>query len=145
MVLRTLRSLLSQADMFCSSEMLSYNSESQYKTLAGGLLSLIIICAITVGFINTIAETINRTSITSTLVINKELDPTYAALSPGKENMFMLGVSLKSMYGNYIPELNNGPSYFTFNIIVLSLNHGKMTFTEKVLEPCTKAHWSMMP
>jgi hypothetical protein len=100
MVLRTLRSLLSQAEIFCSSEMLRYNSESQYKTLAGGLLSLIIICAIMVGFINTIAETINRTSITSTLVINKDTDPTYAALSPGKENLFMLAVSLKSMYGN---------------------------------------------
>jgi hypothetical protein len=52
--------------------------------VAGGIISLVTIFAITIGFINTIAETVNRTTITSSLVFSKEIDPTYATLYTGK-------------------------------------------------------------
>ena len=43
-----------------------------------------------------IGDTLNRTSITSTLVTSKLSDPPLATLIPESENMFMMGVAVKS-------------------------------------------------
>jgi hypothetical protein len=113
MVLKSLKSLIYQLDMFCSSELLRYNSQTQYKTLTGGLLSLAIIGIITGGFFNMIMGTLDRTSITSSVVMTKQNNPPLATLIPSAENMFMLGFSIQSMDYQFYADLNNGPQHFT--------------------------------
>ncbi len=82
-ILKGIKRLIYQTDMFCSSQLLRYNSETQYKTMTGGLLSLAIIIVIIVGFANMISDTLQRTSITSSLTINKQSDPPLALIHPG--------------------------------------------------------------
>jgi hypothetical protein len=53
--------------MFYASEMFRYNSETQYKTLTGGILSIGVIVTIVIAFFSMIQDTLNRTTITYTL------------------------------------------------------------------------------
>lgn len=112
MVLKLLKHLILEADMFCSSELLRYNAETQYKTLTGGLFSVGIICVIIAGFANMISDTLNRTSITSSLTTNKKSDPPYGALIPGNDSMFMFGLQILSFDLTFQADLTNGPQYF---------------------------------
>ena len=114
--LKPLKQLLYRVDMFCSSELLRYNSETQYKTLTGGLLSLAIIAVIAGGFFNMVADTVNRVSITSSLVTNKQSNHPLFSLNPGKEDMFMLGLSIQSIDLSFLADLNKGPQYFTLQM-----------------------------
>ena len=52
-----------------------------------------------------IGDTLNRTSITSNLVISKESDPKLGTLIPGMENMFMMGLKVKSYDFNHQVDL----------------------------------------
>jgi hypothetical protein len=66
------------ADMFYSSEMLRYDSDSQYQTFTGGLVSLVIVMIVIIGFFNMISETLNRTAITSSLnIVTSSSPPLY--------------------------------------------------------------------
>jgi hypothetical protein len=65
-------------DMFYSSEMLRYDSDSQYQTFTGGLVTLVIVMIVIIGFFNMISETLNRTAINSTLnVVTGSSPPLY--------------------------------------------------------------------
>lgn len=66
--LKTFKRLIYQLDMFCSSELMRYQSETQYKTLTGGLLSLLIIGVVVGGFASMVADTLQRVTINSSLV-----------------------------------------------------------------------------
>ena len=69
------KQLIYQADLFCSQQLLRYNSETQYKTLTGGLMSLAIISVIVIGFTSMIMDTLQKTSISSSLTVEKQSDP----------------------------------------------------------------------
>ena len=43
-----------------------------------------------------IGDTLNRTLINSNKVVSKEADPKLGHLTPGKENMWMMGFSTQS-------------------------------------------------
>jgi hypothetical protein len=113
MGLKTLKGLIYHFDMFCSSELLRYNAQTQYKTLTGGLLSVAIICVIAGGFFNMVLDTLDRSSISSSLTVTKQSSPPLATLVPGEDNMFMLGLSIQSTDLTFSADLNNGPQYFS--------------------------------
>lgn len=144
-VLKTLKSLIYKLDMFCSSELLRYNAESQYKTLTGGILSLAIVCVIAGGFFNMVLDTLDRVTITSSLITTKRSDPPLATLIPNSENMLMMGFSIQSIDLSYLVDLNHGPQYFSLQMKMIQINFGIPTVTVVPLEPCTKEHWDMMP
>ena len=83
MLLHNTKKLIQQADLFCSNQLLRYNSDTQYSTITGGLLSIAIIVVIVIGFASMIADTLNRTSITSTLTTTKHSDPPLSTLVTG--------------------------------------------------------------
>jgi len=49
--------LIKSSDQFHSSELLRYKGDSQYKTLTGGIISLITIIAIIIAFMSMIKST----------------------------------------------------------------------------------------
>ena len=83
MLLHNTKKLIQQADLFCSNQLLRYNSDTQYSTITGGLLSIAIIVVIVIGFASMIADILNRTSITSTLTTTKHSDPPLSTLVTG--------------------------------------------------------------
>lgn len=137
-VLKTLKSLIYKLDMFCSSELLRYNADTQYKTLTGGILSFAIVCVIAGGFFNMILDTLDRVAITSSLITTKQSDPPLATLIPSSEHMFMMGFSIQSIDLSYLCDLNHGPQYFSLQMKMIEINLGIPTVTIIPLEPCTR-------
>ena len=65
------KKMVLEGDLFSSSEIIKYNSETTYKTFSGALFSLVIIAAIIFGFSSMIISTMEKTKLTSTLEIQK--------------------------------------------------------------------------
>ena len=58
-----------------------------------------------------IISTIQKTSISSTLVVKKYADPPLLELTVGKEN-FMIGFAIQTLDFEIMFDLNNGPQIF---------------------------------
>lgn len=57
--------------------MLRYEADTQYKTVTGGIFTLIIIIIVAVGFTSMISSTLNKTAIDASISETKSNDPTY--------------------------------------------------------------------
>lgn len=145
MLLQNIKRLIYQADLFCSSQLLRYNSDTQYNTLTGGLLSLSIISVIIIGFASMIASTLNRSTITSTITTVKQSNPPLATLIAGEENMFMFSVSIQSLDLTFLANLSAPVQYFDVEMNILKLVDGWPSYEPVMLEQCSSKHWSMMP
>lgn len=60
---KNMKKLLTFSDFFNSSSLLRFEKKAEYKTISGGLASIIIVIVIIVSFANDIAVTLQRTSI----------------------------------------------------------------------------------
>ena len=129
MFLRNIKKLIHQADFFCSNQLLRYNSDTQYNTVTGGLLSIAIIIVIVIGFASMITDTLNRTSITSSLTITKSADPPLSALTTGQENMFMFSVSIQSYDFMYLANLSDPIQYFDVRLSLYHFENGWLTMS----------------
>lgn len=75
-ILKKIETVVKKTDFFYSKEMLRYDDDEDYKTLTGGIVSLGIIVAIVIGFASMILSTLNRTTIsTSTQIIKNVIPP----------------------------------------------------------------------
>lgn len=93
-----------------------------------------------------ISQTLNRTTIISTLSTIKQSDPPLTVLVPNKENMFMMGFSIQSIDITFLANLSATPKYFDVSLNIYEITSGMLTGHEAVgLEQCTREHWSMMP
>ncbi len=64
-VLKHFKNLLYKCDFFYSKELLRYKTEPEYRTLFGGVLSLLIIIVLLATFYNKLIDTMNKVIITS--------------------------------------------------------------------------------
>lgn len=120
-VLKKLQKAIEQVDMFCSSELLRYNSETQYKTLTGGLFSISIIIFIVIGFASMISDTLNRTTIASSVQTIKQSDPTLSILKNNKEGMFMFGISVQSTDVSLNLDLSQEKRFFDLVVVLAKM------------------------
>jgi uncharacterized membrane protein len=126
--------------------MLRYNAETQYKTLTGGLLSISIFIFIVIGFANMISDTLNRTSIASTLQTIKQKDPALSVLTTNKNSMFMFGISVQTIDMAFTADLGSGSRFFDIYFIVTQTIYGALSNVNIIpLEKCTADHWYMLP
>jgi hypothetical protein len=122
--LKKIKTAIERNDLFCSSQMLRYKDDTQYKTLTGGIISLAIIIAIVVGFAGMINDTINKNSITFDSTTLKSTDPSLIKLSTSKGSKFMFGLEIESIQLNYNHDLNGPKRYFDVSMTQLSLSGG---------------------
>lgn len=102
MHLRTMfKNLVKMNDFFHSVQLFRYEKESDYRTFTGGLISLVIIIVITIGFAQMIISTFNLTTISYTLKIEKKTNPESLNIIPGSDLDFMFGMQLNSFSGIY--------------------------------------------
>ena len=123
---KQVKGLLLQADLFYSSEILKYNSETQYKTLSGAIVSLILMGAIISGFSSMIISTMERTSITSSLEVKKSQDPELLKLKDAGNN-FMFGIVIVNMYGSTFFNISSGPQIFDVKMLLLEGKNSVVT------------------
>ena len=115
---KKVKAVLLHADLFYSSEILKYNNDTQYKTLSGAILSLIIMGSIISGFSSMIISTMERTSISSSLEVKKSQNPELLKLKDA-DNNFMLGIAITNMYGSTIFNLSSGPQIFDLKMLLM--------------------------
>jgi hypothetical protein len=143
---QSLKRAVSSIDMFYSSEMLRYDTDTEYKTITGGIITISIVAMVTIGFASMIVDTLNRTAITANLNIQKSNDPTYYDLRADPASMFMFGVMLQPIDVEFIVDIANGPRYFDISLILYHLKDGAIfNATDIPLVPCTDQHWSVLP
>ena len=123
---RKVKAVILHADLFYSSEILKYNSETQYKTLSGAIVSLILMGAIISGFSSMIISTMERTSITSSLEVKKSQDPELLKLKDA-DNNFMFGIVIVNMYGSTFFNISSGPQIFDVKMLLLEGKNSVVT------------------
>jgi len=101
--LKALKNQISKSDMFYASEMLRYDSDSQYKTVTGGILSIGIFITIIIAFTSMIGDTFNRTSISYSFQTLKEDEPTPVTIDPNSG--FMIAFEVLSFDYSYSIDL----------------------------------------
>jgi hypothetical protein len=84
---RVLIKLLKKIDLFPTDQFVRYNSESEYTTATGGFVSLGLITIILLLFSNKGIQTLDRTTITSSVSTQIETEPSPIKVAhPQKED-----------------------------------------------------------
>lgn len=118
--------------------MLRYQSDTEFKTITGGIITISIIVMVMIGFASMIIDTLKRTAITSSLNVQKSSDPTYYELKTDPEKMFMFGVVLQPLHISFIVDIANGPRYFDISMYLTHMKAGIVAeMTEVPLVSCT--------
>lgn len=91
---KTLIKLLKKVDLFPTDQFTRYNSEAEYTTATGGLVSLVLIIIILILFSNKGIQTLNKTDITSTVSTLIETDPSPIRFTASPNGGFMFSVAL---------------------------------------------------
>lgn len=69
---------IKRCDMFSNQQFTRYNGQKSYRTLTGGIVSILLYASLMTIFVGLLMETLNYTNITVTSEdINFELNPSY--------------------------------------------------------------------
>ena len=134
------KNLLKMADFFNSFQMLRFQKETEYRTFTGGLISIGIIITIIVAFASMIINTVNRTIISFTHNEQKDSVPSLTQIMASPDDNFMFAVEVQGY------NLSSEYRYFDVVFDQIQSSYGSnYVHTPYSLEPCTKAHWAMLP
>ena len=86
--------MISTVDFFNSSQLLRYNTDNEYKTITGGIISLAIITIILISFSSMISDTMERNTIVYSESVFRSPDPSKIIMKISPENDFMMAVRL---------------------------------------------------
>ena len=64
-IFKAIKGFIHKSDFFYTTELLRYKGDPEYRTLFGGILSLLIFVGLIVTFYNKLIETVNKVNITS--------------------------------------------------------------------------------
>lgn len=79
-----------------------------------------------------ISQTLNRTTIISTLTTIKQSDPPRTVLVSNQENMFMMGLSIQSIDISFLANLSATPKYFDVHLNIIEITNGLVTGNDTV-------------
>lgn len=88
------KKIVQAGDFFHSAQLLRYQTENQYRTTTGGIISIAIIVVILVGFARMIIDTVNLSTITYTLKTERQTDPKSTTLFTDPTKNFMFGIEI---------------------------------------------------
>ena len=101
--------------------------------MTGGLVSIGVIVVIIVGFANMIMETINKTAITTSSKIVKNIDPNLTTLITGPSHNYMFGIEI------WNHDLNGPKRYFDVLATTKTELAGSFSSSTTIpLVPCTR-------
>lgn len=88
-----LHDLVEECDLFCSPISLRYKNDNDYKTLTGGIVSILLIILFLIVFYQKSMETLRLSNIISSTTIFEEVNPSLVNTTT-KTFMFVIGVHL---------------------------------------------------
>jgi hypothetical protein len=84
-------------DLFSTSQFLRYKEDGDYKTVSGGVVSLMIISVFLALFMNTAIQTVNKDIISWTSTTTNYLSPTSTNVTFGPSSNFVFTVGLMGL------------------------------------------------
>ena len=90
-------SFLKLFDLFSLTQFLRYNQDEDYKTVSGGVTSLLVIAIFTILFAGNAISTINKDLVTWETTKESFFEPTQTSITFGSEGKFMLALGMTSM------------------------------------------------
>jgi hypothetical protein len=84
-------------DLFSLTQFLRYNQDTDYKTVSGGVTSLLVVGIFVALFSGNAISTINKTDITWSATAENYFEPTPATLSFSASGKFMLAVGIPGL------------------------------------------------
>lgn len=122
-------------DLFAPNIPIRYKRENDYKTCTGAVASLALLAFFGVVFVNSFIDMINKTSITTTVLVKEENDPSrYTTSTP----QFMFAIGLNGI------DMNTGPRYFNFQVLTTQIINGTKTKSAINLVPCVSEMWAQL-
>jgi hypothetical protein len=129
-----LQKLLKKIDLFPTDQFVRYNGESEYTTATGGLVSLALIVVILILFSNKGIQTLDRSTISSSISTKFEVNPSPIKVITSPKGGFMFAVGLFNI------NLND-PTVTYFNITLFQNYYSPLwqviNYTQVPLVPCT--------
>ncbi len=105
------KSLLLQLDLFWSTDYFRYRSEPEYRTLTGGVCSLLLIITLAAVFSSSVIGTLSKQTINWQYSVAQQTDIEFSVTVDTKEPAkFMFAVGINEM------DLVTAPRYFDFRL-----------------------------
>ena len=126
-------------DLFSISQFLRYNQDEDYRTVSGGITSLLVVSIFAILFAGNAISTLNKTDIAWSSTKEFQFEPSLSnlAFGPSHKNLFtvgMLGVNL------------NDPTWRYFDIQMVEVMQVGSIFSDVRsidMVPCTEQHFAM--
>lgn len=119
-------------DLFAPHIPIRYKRENDYKTCTGAIVSLALLVFFGVVFVNSFIDMVHRTSITTTVLLKEENDPSkFTTETPS----FMFAIGLNGI------DMNSGPRYFNLQVIATTIVNNTKTKKALQLVPCVSDFW----
>ena len=126
-------------DLFSISQFLRYNQDEDYRTVSGGITSLLVVSIFAILFAGNAISTLNKTDIAWSSTKEFQFEPSLSnlAFGPNHKNLFtvgMLGVNL------------NDPTWRYFDIQMVEVMQVGSIFSDVRsidMVPCTEQHFAM--
>ena len=129
---------IKSCNVFTSPVYLRYKLDPDYNTFAGGVVSIILILLLVSVFFNSWMALLNKTDISSSTEVIREMDPSYIKVN-SDDFMFTIGV-----IGMNLTDRTQ-KKYFDLKMAKFEVTNingtSKKNVTTFSLEPCTANHW----
>jgi hypothetical protein len=119
-IMKMLKIFLRKIDLFSSPQLLRYRNETNYSTLTGGTLSLMIIIIFSAILIQQSIEVITMSSINSQDFTYYVENPTYTSFAFDDQTKFILGVGITGL------NLSDTQRYFDILLSTQVYSYGNM-------------------
>ena len=125
-------------DLFSLSQFLRYKQDNDYKTVSGGLISLLVVGIFAFLFSSNAISTVNKTAIAWKSTIEDAFNPTPTTLTFNPQGKMMFGISVLGFNLND-PALR----YFDVRMAENIVNGTSQSTVEVPLVACTKEHFAI--
>lgn len=131
-----LKKFLRNIDLFASSQLLRFKTETDYSTLTGGFLSLLIIIIFGALLIQNSISVFSKNSVNGLDLVYYLEDPTFTSFQFGDSD-FIIAVGITDL------NLSSAERYFDISLSTQVFSYGNfVNETIHQLEPCRYEQWA---
>ena len=89
--------VIKELDIFSHGQFLRYRGEENYRTITGGIVSVILMVLFAGIFSTLVLSTFQKSLITTTFDMSYEVDPSYHKLETGSKSNFMFAIGILNL------------------------------------------------
>lgn len=130
------KGFIEELDFFAHPQFFYYKKEPGYRTITGGIVSILLIIVFASIFASLAIDTFQNNIINTTTSISYDTDPTSYNVTTDPNNNFMFAIGLTGI------DLSSSQRYFDISLETISVANNVKSTTKVSLEPCAIDQWS---